>query len=170
MGTAQENFDKGVQLRLEGNEAFKKQDLKQALTHYYNALLHLKAVGGQKEESKFKQQSSEQLVMIYNNMSAVFAKQDRWDRVLFYATKANELDPTNTKSKFRMGQAHLRTENIEIAKSLLEEVLKQNPGDALVKQELAKVAAANKSMDEKEKLIYRAMMSKLNEEKNSTKK
>ncbi|KAF1799150.1 hypothetical protein FB192DRAFT_1424182 [Mucor lusitanicus] len=103
-------------------------------------------------------------------MSAVFAKQDRWDRVLFYATKANELDPTNTKSKFRMGQAHLRTENIEIAKSLLEEVLKQNPGDALVKQELAKVAAANKSMDEKEKLIYRAMMSKLNEEKNSTKK
>lgn len=127
--------------------------------------------------------------MIYNNMSAVFAKQDRWDRVLFYATKANELDPTNTKSKFRMGQAHLRTENIEIAKSLLEEVLKQNPGgeltewdrvlmtstddlhvDALVKQELAKVAAANKSMDEKEKLIYRAMMSKLNEEKNSTKK
>lgn len=130
--------------------------------------------------------------MIYNNMSAVFAKQDRWDRVLFYATKANELDPTNTKSKFRMGQAHLRTENIEIAKSLLEEVLEQNPGgnflcvcvcvclksaeirfsciDALVKQELAKVAAANKSMDEKEKLIYRAMMSKLNEEKNNVKK
>lgn len=69
--------------------------------------------------------------MIYNNMSAVFAKQDRWDRVLFYATKANELDPTNTKSKFRMGQAHLRTENIEIAKSLLEEVLKQNPGGEL---------------------------------------
>ncbi|CAO0802796.1 unnamed protein product [Mucor circinelloides] len=128
MGTAQENFDKGVQLRLEGNEAFKKQDLKQALTQYYNALLHLKAVGGQKEESKFKEKSSEQLVMIYNNMSAVFAKQDRWDRVLFYATKANELDPTNTKSKFRMGQAHLRTENIEIAKSLLEEVLEQNPG------------------------------------------
>ncbi|GAN00786.1 hypothetical protein MAM1_0002c00210 [Mucor ambiguus] len=128
MGTAQENFDRGVQLRLEGNEAFKKQDLKQALTQYYNALLHLKAVGGQKEESKFKKQSSEQLVMIYNNMSAVFAKQDRWDRVLFYATKANELDPTNTKSKFRMGQAHLRTENIEVAKSLLEEVLKQNPG------------------------------------------
>lgn len=170
MGTAQENFDKGVQLRLEGNEAFKKQDLKQALTQYYNALLHLKAVGGQKEEAKYKEKSSEQLVMIYNNMSAVFAKQDRWDRVLFYATKANELDPTNTKSKFRMGQAHLRTENVEIAKSLLEEVLKQNPGDALVKQELAKVAAANKSMDEKEKLIYRAMMSKLSEEKNSTKK
>lgn len=88
----------------------------------------MKAVGGQKEESKFKEKSSEQLVMIYNNMSAVFAKQDRWDRVLFYATKANELDPTNTKSKFRMGQAHLRTENIEIAKSLLEEVLEQNPG------------------------------------------
>jgi hypothetical protein len=38
--------------------------------------------------------------------------------------------------------------------------------DALVKQELAKVTAANKSMDEKEKLIYRAMMTKLAQEKN----
>lgn len=41
MGTAQENFDKGVQLRLEGNEAFKKQDLKQgnlraAAQRWYN--------------------------------------------------------------------------------------------------------------------------------------
>ncbi|KAI8644733.1 hypothetical protein BD408DRAFT_430245 [Parasitella parasitica] len=165
MASAQKNFDKGVELRLEGNEAFKKQELKQALSYYYNALLHLKAVGGQKEEAKFKKQSSEQLVMIYNNMSAVFAKQERWDRVLFYASKANELDPDNTKSKFRMGQAHLRTENVELAKSLLEEVLKLNPKDALVKKELAKVAAANKSMDEKEKLIYRAMMTKLAQEK-----
>lgn len=97
------------------------------MTNYYNALLYLKAVGGQKYEREFKQQSHEQLVMIYNNMSAVFSKQDRWDRVLFYAKKANELDPDNLKSKFRMGQANLRLENIEVAKSLLEEVLAKNP-------------------------------------------
>ncbi|CEP13642.1 hypothetical protein [Parasitella parasitica] len=116
MSTAQDNFDKGVQLRLEGNEAFKKQEFKQALTHYYNALLHLKAVGGQKEEAKFKQQSTEQLIMIYNNMSNVFAKQERWDH-------------------------------------------------DLVKKELAKIAEADKLMDQKEKSIYRAMMAKLAEEK-----
>lgn len=97
------------------------------MSNYYNALLHLKAVGGQKYEKQFKQQSHEQLVMIYNNMSAVFSKQDRWDRVLFYAQKANELDADNLKSKFRMGQANLRLENIEVAKSLLEEVLAKNP-------------------------------------------
>lgn len=65
--------------------------------------------------------------MIYNNMSAVFAKQERWDRVLFYAKKANELDPQNSKSKFRMGQAYLQLEDIEKAKDLLEEVLALNP-------------------------------------------
>jgi hypothetical protein len=37
--------------------------------------------------------------------------------------------------------------------------------DGLVKQELTKVAAANKQMDDKEKLIYRAMMTKLAQEK-----
>ncbi|KAI9366469.1 hypothetical protein BD770DRAFT_311585 [Pilaira anomala] len=98
-------------------------------------------------------------------MSAVFAKQERWDRVLFYAKKANELDSTNSKSKFRMGQAYLQLENIEKAKELLEEVLAINPDDALVKRELQKVALASKQMDDKEKLVYRAMMTKLAQEK-----
>ncbi|KAI8047577.1 uncharacterized protein B0P05DRAFT_582302 [Gilbertella persicaria] len=100
-------------------------------------------------------------------MSAVFSKQNRWERVLFYAKKAHELDTTNTKSKFRMGQAYLRLENIEQAKTLLEDVLKQNPEDALVKQELAKVSSANKKMDDREKMIYQAMMSKLANERRS---
>lgn len=98
-----------------------------ALTNYYNALLHLKAVGGQASKDQYKKASDEQLVMIYNNMSAVFAKQDKWDRVLTYAKKANELDPENTKSKFRMGQAYLQLENVDQAKTLLEEVLALNP-------------------------------------------
>jgi tetratricopeptide (TPR) repeat protein len=97
------------------------------LTNYYNSLLHLKAVGGQKQKDEYKSRSDEQLVMIYNNMSAVFAKQERWDRVLHYAKQANELDETNTKSKFRMGQAYLQLENIELAKKYLEEVLALNP-------------------------------------------
>jgi tetratricopeptide (TPR) repeat protein len=98
-----------------------------ALTNYYNALLYLKAVGGQKLKDYYKVSGDEQLVMIYNNMSAVFAKQERWDRVLLYAKKANELDAQNTKSKFRMGQAYLQLEDIEKAKELLEEVLALNP-------------------------------------------
>ncbi|CAO3694439.1 unnamed protein product [Rhizopus microsporus] len=93
MGTPDESYDKGVEYRLAGNEAFKKQDYKQALQNYYNALLHLKALGGTKEKEKYKEASDTQLVMIYNNMTAVFAKQERWDRVLFYAKKASELDP-----------------------------------------------------------------------------
>ncbi|CAO3688361.1 unnamed protein product [Rhizopus stolonifer] len=64
-----------------------------------------------------------------------------------------------------MGQAHLRLENIEEAKTLLEKVLAQNPNDGLVKQELVKVTSANKQREEKEKLIYRAMMTKLVQEK-----
>lgn len=84
-------------------------------------------MGGQKFKDQFKVSGDEQLVMIYNNMSAVFAKQERWDRVLFYAKKANELDAQNTKSKFRMGQAYLQLEDIEKAKELLEQVLALNP-------------------------------------------
>jgi FimV-like protein len=60
-------------------------------------------------------------------MCAVFSKQTRWDRVLFYAKKAHELDENNTKAKFRMGQAYLQLDDIEKAKELLEEVQATNP-------------------------------------------
>ncbi|KAI8990233.1 hypothetical protein BDB01DRAFT_717944 [Pilobolus umbonatus] len=93
-------------------------------------------------------------------MTAVFAKQDRWDRVLFYAQKAHEIDNKNAKAKFRLGQAYIRTDKFAEAKVLLEEVLAENPDDALVKQELNKVNTANKAIEAKEKMIYKAMMTK----------
>jgi hypothetical protein len=34
MGSPQENFDKGIELRLAGNEAFKKQEYKQGNQFY----------------------------------------------------------------------------------------------------------------------------------------
>ncbi|KAI8137144.1 hypothetical protein BJV82DRAFT_675120 [Fennellomyces sp. T-0311] len=122
-----ETFTKGVECREAGNAAFKKGDYQGALSNYYHALLHLRTIGGLHPNDDLKKRSNEQLVMIYNNMAAVLAKQEKWKRVLDSATKARELDNENTKSKFRQGQAYARMGNTDQAKALLDELLKQNP-------------------------------------------
>ncbi|KAI8891070.1 TPR-like protein [Backusella circina FSU 941] len=158
--TPAETFEKGVEYRLAGNASFKEQNWKSALTNYYSAILHLKTVGGQQEKEEYKKKSEEQLVLIYNNMCAVFSKQDKWDRVLSYAKKAEELDPDNIKAKFRLGQAYSRAGDLENAKSYLTQVQEKNPNDPLVKSELSKLNSEEKKSEDKQRAIYRAMMTK----------
>ncbi|KAL1931315.1 hypothetical protein VTP01DRAFT_10452 [Rhizomucor pusillus] len=157
--TPEETFQKGVEFREQGNAAFKSGDLKAALSSYYSALLHLRSVGGMHPEGDLKQRSESQQVMIYNNMAAALAKQEKWDRALDSAKKASALDPENLKSKFRMGQAYVRLGDFEKAKPLLDQVLARNPDDTLVKQELAKVKQEEKKANAEVKSAYWGMFS-----------
>ncbi|KAI9251520.1 hypothetical protein BDA99DRAFT_203838 [Phascolomyces articulosus] len=150
-------YKKGVECREAGNEAFKKGDYPAALSNYYHALLHLRTVGGHHPPNDLKERSNDQLVRIYNNMAAVLAKQEKWNRVLDNATKAREIDENNLKSKFRQGQAHGRMGNVDKAKELLNEVLAKDPKDAAVKQELALIQQKDKKGQEQVKNAYWGM-------------
>ncbi|KAI8096940.1 uncharacterized protein BX664DRAFT_325231 [Halteromyces radiatus] len=162
--TPQETFDKGVSLRLEGNELFKKAEYKEALTKYYHAILHLRTVGGQKNKAEFEANSNEQLVMIYNNMAAVNIKQNNWIRAMENSKKALELDGKNVKAKFRLAQAYMQQNDIDKAEPLLAQVLAVNPDDAAVKLEIAKLKKQSKSQEGKQKLVYQKMMAKMAQE------
>ncbi|KAL0095285.1 hypothetical protein F4703DRAFT_1063610 [Phycomyces blakesleeanus] len=126
---------------------------------YYFAILHLRTVGGNKEKKIFEEKANEQLVMIYNNMSNVYSKQNKWERVIEYATMVTALDPKNKKATFRLGQAYLRQGKADKAKPLLEDVLKMDPNDALVKSEIARLEEDEQHMENREKNIYRKMFS-----------
>ncbi|ORX43866.1 TPR-like protein [Hesseltinella vesiculosa] len=164
MQTAQEKYDKGIELRLAGNESYKAGDYKQALTNYYHAVLHLRTVGGQNQKDEFSDLSNKQLLMIYNNMAAVHVKQENWKRAKDCARDALKLDGSNLKAKFRLAQGYLRTNDLSEAKTLLDEVLAADPNDAMVKQELARYHRLTKSTEGHEKQVYRNMMKKMMEE------
>ncbi|CDH61534.1 predicted protein [Lichtheimia corymbifera JMRC:FSU:9682] len=152
-----ETFKKGVDYRLAGNEAFKKADYPEALKNYHHALLHLRTLGGTNPPAELKKKTDEELVKIYNNMTAVLAKQDKWERVLKNATEANKIDETNIKAKFRMGQAYGRLGNTDKAIELLTEVKQKNPTDELVKQELTRIKQEEKKGQDQVKSTYWGM-------------
>ncbi|KAI7885752.1 TPR-like protein [Lichtheimia hyalospora FSU 10163] len=152
-----ETFNKGVDYRLAGNEAFKKADFPEALKNYHHALLHLRTLGGTNPPAELKKKTDEELVKIYNNMAAVLAKQDKWDRVLKNAIEANKLDESNIKAKFRMGQAYGRLGNADKAIELLNEVKQKNPTDELVKHELTRIKQEEKKGQDQVKSTYWGM-------------
>ncbi|KAI8343140.1 hypothetical protein BC941DRAFT_447965 [Chlamydoabsidia padenii] len=162
--TPQETFNKGLALKLEGNEEFKKGNYKESLAKYYSAILHLKTVGGNKHKAQFDKRSNEQLALIYNNMAAVNLKQENWVRAKENAQKSLELDSTNMKAKFRLAQANMRQNYLDEAEPLLKEVLAANPGDRAVLDEMENFKKQSKSMEDKEKATYQKMMAKLNDE------
>ncbi|CDS05548.1 hypothetical protein LRAMOSA08076 [Lichtheimia ramosa] len=157
MNNTDETFKKGVEYRLAGNEAFKKADFPEALKNYHHALLHLRTLGGTNPPAELKNKTNEELVKIYNNMAAVLAKQDKWERVLKNAIEANKIDESNIKAKFRMGQAYGRLGNTDKAIELLNEVKQKNPTDELVKQELTRIKQEEKKGQEQVKSTYWGM-------------
>ncbi|KAI7869900.1 hypothetical protein BDF14DRAFT_1879650 [Spinellus fusiger] len=166
--SSKETFAKGVGYRMEGNDFFKAEEYTQALKSYYFAILHLKTVGGVKEQDEFKPAYEEQLVKIYNNMSTVYSKQNKWERVIQYSTKARhskkkalELDGGNAKSLFRLGQAYIRAGIPEKAYFYLRDAADKNPNDPLVKHEMALLDKLKEKHDKTKDTLYRDMVRKI---------
>ncbi|ORZ21548.1 hypothetical protein BCR42DRAFT_407790 [Absidia repens] len=162
--TPDETFAKGLDLKAEGNEHFKKGEYKEALTKYYHAILHLRTVGGNKQKEKFDAESNKQLALIFNNMAAVNIKQKNWKRAMENAKKSLELSPDSIKAKFRLAQSYLHQNELDKAEPLLNEVLASNPDDVLVRQEIVNFKEKAKSLDSKEKQIYQRMLSKMSKD------
>ncbi|KAI8068336.1 hypothetical protein BC940DRAFT_333086 [Gongronella butleri] len=168
MSTPEEKFEKGVALRVAGNESYIKGDYKQAMSQYYHALLYLRNVGGQEEKEKYDPLSSEQMIKIYNNMSAVHIKNENWKRAEECANEVLKRDKDNAKATFRLAQAYMRQGAIDKAKPLLDKASAADPNDGMVKQELARYDKLTKSSEGKEKQVYRNMLQKMMKEDNSS--
>ncbi|ORZ00406.1 hypothetical protein BCR43DRAFT_511416 [Syncephalastrum racemosum] len=153
----EEGLRKGADHREKGNTFFKNGEFVPALTQYHHALLHLRTLGGMQPPEDVKKRTNEEMIKVYNNMSAVLSKQEKWARVLECSKKVLEMDSENMKAKFRQGQAHARLGNIDEARELLSVVAARNPDDALVKNELQLLKKAGKHQDKALRDAYRKM-------------
>lgn len=80
-------MDSAESLKELGNEAFRKKNFQEAITHYTNAIALAPSS------------------VLFSNRAAVYLTQNKLDEALFDAREAVRLDRNNTKGYLRIGKA-----------------------------------------------------------------
>ena len=177
----EDKLEKATALKEEGNERFKSGDYKAAMRLYHHALLHVKGLEkdasghvlpGMKSRTLTKSQRAKQLqtqLTCYNNLSVCLLKQERWDRVVTYASQALEIQ-TDGRSKplYRRGTAYLALGNLDGADADLKQAHSLSPGDPAIKQQLALLAEKMKAFHEREKKMYAGMFDRKSKDSNKS--
>ncbi|KAF9114048.1 hypothetical protein BGX27_000247 [Mortierella sp. AM989] len=163
MSSIQEKMASALVNKDLGNEAFKKGDIKQALTNYHLAVIALNGLDNQmsgvpmmssmqpKDGAASDDQKNEiktNLAVIYANMAACHLKNAKYPRAIEVCNSALKNDPDNVKAKFRRGQAKAADGNLAGAEADFLSLGEQVPG---VKAELAKLRSKYKEADEKQR-------------------
>ncbi|KAF9407260.1 hypothetical protein BGZ94_002774 [Podila epigama] len=169
-----------------GNDAFKKGDIKQALTQYHLAVLGLSGLdnnmsnmgmltamgSGTKGTSATDSEKNEiktNLAIVYSNMAACHLKNQNYKRAIEVSNSALKHDPKNIKAKFRRAQAKLLEGNLSGAESDLLDLGEGVPG---VKAELDRLRKRFKEAEEQQKKTMGGFLSRgriINEEKEQQK-
>ncbi|CAH3140589.1 unnamed protein product [Pocillopora meandrina] len=171
--STKEKIERGVTLKVEGNEYFKKKDYRDAMKSYHKALLHVKGLidrpfvfGLDSAGRDISEEDKEQIYQVqfscYNNLAACLLKDNRWDRTIYYCNEALKIQPSNAKALFRRGQAYFHLNDLEKAERDLKAAEELEPEDSSIKKMLASLDVELKKMKEREKKIYAGMFDRHN--------
>ena len=138
------DYEEAVKLKTKGNEAFKKKEYQNALKYYSSIILHLgmnsrmnisqitnktgRANPYQKSSATKIQKKIDELRLIcFNNMAAVYLKQEKYENVIEKAGRVLDDDVNNKKALFRRGMAYRKLGKLNQARDdLLNAARTQN--------------------------------------------
>ena len=138
------DYEEAVKLKTKGNEAFKKKEYKNALKYYSSIIIHLgmnsrmnisqitnkngKANPYLRSSRTNIQKKIDDLRLIcFNNMAAVYLKQEKYENVIEKASRVLDDDYYNKKALFRRGMAYRKLGKLDQARNdLLEAARTQN--------------------------------------------
>lgn len=145
--------------KLHGNEMVKKKLHKRALRCYLRGLDYLdndyRIPEDQKENAKKVQ------TLLFSNVAAMYLHLKEYYKVIEYAEKVLTNDSTNLKAYLRRGKAYLENGHIEKAQKDFDEVLKIDPQNKEVKNEMMNIKKKQQLEDKKDKQRYARMFGAL---------
>ena len=150
-------------MKEEGNEYFKQQNYKKALSCYAKVPLFLNGLLSEEDElSKYAQNNPEVMMnkeeldivgslkqTTYLNMSQIHIYNKQWSKALEKATKSLEIKETS-KGYFRRGTAALELNDLDLAGSDFKRVKEIEPDNAIVDQ---KIQLVNKKLSAQDKQL-----------------
>ena len=139
-------------IRVLGNEKFKAGEYSKAIAKYEKALRYI-------DHGGFAGEDKVQAATISCNLNAAqcFLKLGKGDEAKSKCSKVLDLDASNIKARFRRGCAYLLMNDPDNAEADLNKAAEQDPDDAAIKKELAKVVALRKKNEAKEKGFAKKM-------------
>lgn len=139
-----------------GNNLFKKQDWKAAVSKYSKALRYLE-VSGELLEEAAQQKLEPTALSCFLNTAACNLKMQLWQDALDSCNEALELDEANTKALFRRAQAWQGLKENSKAMIDLKKAQGIAPEDKAISNEMKRVQLKIQQEKEKEKKIYAKM-------------
>ncbi|XP_041035861.1 tetratricopeptide repeat protein 9C-like isoform X1 [Carcharodon carcharias] len=168
-------IQQAVQYKAEGNQHYKQKRLREAISRYHWALMHLRgldpseptplqAFGGEKA-----QLSPEQVERLhstecdcYNNLAAclLLSEKVNYERVRDYCLKVLDRQAANTKALYRAGVALYNIGDYDRALHYLTEAAKLCPNDAHVKRYIQETEQRLSQYHQRERMMYKGMFAK----------
>lgn len=107
----------------EGNDLYKKKQIRQAILKYHEALMCLKASPKEEPSSDIKEQVARLRANCYNNLAACLLLQPKCDyhRVVEYSNNVLRVVPNNAKALYRKGVAQYHLKNYSLARQYLDD-------------------------------------------------
>ena len=158
-----QKLQKGIELKNQGNEHYKNNDIKKALFAYNNAVLYLSGLDNSaltmfspvsheaSMSDQDKVQISTHLLACYSNMAACYLKTDKFEKTIVFCDKVLKANDKNAKALFRKGQALFNLNQLDKSKETLRMAVKSAPNDVGIRDALAAVSNSIAETDRKYK-------------------
>ncbi|KAI3492129.1 hypothetical protein L1887_43418 [Cichorium endivia] len=116
-----EQLGKAEGFKGEGNQAYERDRLTEALGKWHMALLHCAGINsfasmyGARSTEAENERAAGITSAVYNNMAACYLKQAKWDKAVYASSKALALAPKNLKALYRRAEAYLELGRNQLA-------------------------------------------------------
>eukprot|EP01120_Amphizonella_sp_Union-15-10_P013302 TRINITY_DN6152_c0_g1_i1.p1 TRINITY_DN6152_c0_g1~~TRINITY_DN6152_c0_g1_i1.p1 ORF type:complete len:445 (-),score=119.87 TRINITY_DN6152_c0_g1_i1:115-1449(-) len=154
-----EKYAIALQKKEQGNELFKSGHFKRAVAQYKKAIDFIDYDHDLKDEEKEKSKNLK--TIIYNNISMVYVKKQKFGKVMENCKKVLDVEPNNAKALFRRGLSYASLDSWDLAKKDFLHVLSLEKDNKLAKTELAKVNEKIKQQNEKDKKRFKNLFGRL---------
>ncbi|CAG8539995.1 5881_t:CDS:2 [Paraglomus occultum] len=153
-----------TKLKAQGNDHYKNQDYKEALSLYEKALKIIEDERADQQlstndEGVFDQTFRDIEIALDSNMAACFLAQQNYKDAEKYCRKVLSKDPDNIKVIYRIGQAYLGMNEFEKGLDAIAKGLKIAPTETSLKTLQKSIISAQSRYQSKEKAIYSRMFS-----------
>ncbi|CAG9473362.1 chaperone binding protein, putative [Plasmodium vivax] len=149
-----ERVKKALNLKLEGNNEFKKKMYQEAIDKYSEGLKYI-----HKLESK-NEKIIELEVAFYQNMSICYSNVENYNEAYEHVKKVLQLDKDNAKGLFRLGQIEFNRCNFDVAREKVQEFIKAHPDSMEAKKLLKNILIKQNEHNKKQKQAFSKIFEK----------